>query len=104
MGQVDKQWRFLKMVALLIGYADLCGYKLTGGDLYRDERCKYGSKNSYHKKRLAIDVNLFIDGIYRQDTAAYEKLGLFWESLGGTWGGRFDKPDGNHLSYLEGRQ
>ena len=29
-------------------------------------------------------------------TKSHFKFGLFWEELGGTWGGRFKNPDGNH--------
>jgi hypothetical protein len=28
-------------------------------------------------------------------------LGEYWELIGGTWGGRFKNPDGNHYSYGE---
>jgi hypothetical protein len=87
------------MVALLIQYAYELGYELTFGDCYRDPRCDYGSEVSFHKKRLAIDLNLFKNGRYLTSTKSHEPLGLFWESIGGTWGGRFD--DGNHYSYGE---
>jgi hypothetical protein len=91
-----KQSKFVKMVSLLINYADLNGYQLTLGDGYRDPRCMYGAKTSLHRKRLAIDFNLFRDGLYLTDTDDYEFLGIFWEFIGGTWGGRFG--DGNHFS------
>jgi len=55
-----------------------------------------GIRNSLHEKRLAIDLMLFKDGVYLTRTEDYEPLGLFWESIGGTWGGRFN--DGNHFS------
>jgi hypothetical protein len=54
---------------------------------------------SFHYMRLAIDLNLFWKGTYLTETADYEVLGEYWESLGGTWGGRFD--DGNHFSWGE---
>lgn len=48
---------------------------------------------------LAVDFNLFVNGQYKTDTADYLPLGEYWESLGGTWGGRFkSRPDGNHFS------
>jgi hypothetical protein len=89
------------MVSLLIQYADLIGYELTMGDAYRDPRVPYGHPNSFHKRRLAIDLNLFIDGEYQPSSEAHRPLGEFWEHIGGTWGGRWDNPDGNHYSYLE---
>ncbi|EIH4172001.1 M15 family metallopeptidase, partial [Escherichia coli] len=48
--------------------------------------------------RLAVDFNLFINGKYQADTDAYRPLGEYWESIGGTWGGRFSRADGNHFS------
>lgn len=43
-----------------------------------------------------IDLNLFINGKYRRTIEAHKELGKFWESIGGSWGGRFG--DGNHYS------
>ncbi|EOT8011848.1 TPA: M15 family metallopeptidase, partial [Escherichia coli] len=54
--------------------------------------------NSLHTLRLAVDFNLFINGKYQADTDAYRPLGEYWESIGGTWGGRFSRADGNHFS------
>src|SRR5574337_194561 len=61
-----------------------------------------GIAQSLHTSRLAIDLNLYIDGVYQTNTAAYEPLGVYWESIGGSWGGRFSKPDGNHFSLAYG--
>lgn len=99
------------MFALLIQYADFLGYKMTGGELYREpseaeinaERGT-GIAVSLHIHRLAIDLHLFIDGVYQRNSEAHRKLGEFWEFIGGSWGGRFKdehgnpKPDGNHYS------
>lgn len=93
---IKRQWLFLQMVARLIEQARLWGFQLTGGDLYRDPRASYGSTTSKHRDRLAIDLNLFLDGEYLSKTEDHRPLGEFWESLGGVWGGRFHPPDGNH--------
>jgi len=90
------QIKFTQMIGLLIGYANLLGYGLTFSDAYATTG---HIKNSFHGKRLAVDFNLFIDGVYQETTEAHEPLGLYWELIGGTWGGRFN--DGNHYSYLE---
>lgn len=95
----DHQWEFLKDLALLIQFAERIGYKLTGGNLYRNYEQNLdvgGTSNSKHLRRLAIDLNLFIDDEYRQDTDAHEPLGIFWESIRpeNRWGGAFE--DGNH--------
>lgn len=92
----SKQSKFTHMVALLILHAEQLGYELTFGDCYRDPRCGYGNQNSNHKLRLAVDFNLFKDGVYLSHTEDHRPLGEYWESIGGTWGGRFE--DGNHYS------
>jgi hypothetical protein len=100
----QKQRRFTLMIAQLINHAYILGYELTFGDAYRDPRVhgKHGQKKSYssaksnHKQRLAVDFNLFKDGRYLTSTESHRLLGEYWESIGGTWGGRFN--DGNHYS------
>ncbi|MNQ48933.1 hypothetical protein D3C85_628210 [compost metagenome] len=100
----EKQKKFVKMVGQLIEFAYANGYELTFGDAYRDprvhgqvgEKKSYSSANSVHKQRLAVDFNLFRDGKYLTKTEDYLRLGDFWESIGGSWGGRFN--DGNHFS------
>lgn len=103
----QKQSKFARMVADLIVKAYDMGYEVTLGDAYRDprlfgamgEKKGYGSANSFHKQRLAIDLNLFKDGVFLGFTEAHKPLGEWWESQGGTWGGRFN--DGNHYSLGE---
>lgn len=92
----QKQSKFAKKVALLIMFAYEQDYEITFGDAWATIGHKFGS---FHYKRLAIDLNLFRNGRFLTSTKAHEPLGLFWESLGGTWGGRFD--DGNHYSWGE---
>ena len=83
-------------------YAYALGYELTLGNT----TAPTGFKGSLHPKRLAIDLNLFIDGKYQRSTKAHEKLGKFWKGLHPLcrWGGDFrdakgkPKPDGNHYS------
>lgn len=92
------------MVAQLILKANELGYQLTMGDGYRDPRVfggmgvrqGYGEAKSAHKQRLAIDLNLFKDGKFLSTSEDHKPLGEYWESLGGSWGGRFQ--DGNHYS------
>ena len=100
----SKQRKFTFMVGLLIKWAYENGYELTFGDAYRDPRVfgqagdkkGYGRSRSNHKIRLAVDLNLFKDGKYLTKTDDHKLLGEYWESLGGSWGGRFN--DGNHYS------
>jgi hypothetical protein len=100
----DKQWEFLKDVCLLIQFAERKGWKLTGGELWRPqemqdiyvERGLSQTREGQHLKRLAIDLNLFVDGKFMQKTEDHKELGEFWESIRpeNRWGGRFN--DGNH--------
>lgn len=100
----QKQRKFVRMIADLIVWAYDNGYELTFGDAYRDPRLHgqmgwkvgYGAASSCHKIRLAIDLNLFKDGVFLDSTEAHTPLGEQWEKMGGTWGGRFK--DGNHYS------
>jgi hypothetical protein len=101
---VKKQARFCFMIAIFIIYATLKGYQITFGDASRMDG-KGHKDNSFHYKRLAIDLNLFKDDIYLEYTEDHRPLGTFWEFLGGTWGGRFngggENGDGNHYSWGE---
>ncbi len=89
----QKQSRFVRLIALLIIFADSQGYEITFGDAYATKGHMVGS---LHYKRLAFDLNLFRGGKYLTKTDDYKQLGQYWESLGGSWGGRFQ--DGNHFS------
>lgn len=100
-----KQQHFTVLVARLIIWANEQGYQMTFGEAYRTpEQAKLNAKagkgisNSLHTQRLAVDFNLFIDGEYKTDSEDYRPLGEYWESIGGAWGGRFSRPDGNHFS------
>ena len=110
----QKQSLFVVLVAQLIQKADDNGWELTFGDAYRSPeeaarlaRIGRGIKTSLHCQRLAIDFNLFIDGIYQTSSEAFKPLGEWWEmqSTNGytcCWGGRFKRADGNHFSIEHG--
>ena len=95
----EKQRKFTLMTATLIAWIYENGYEATWGAAYRDPAWGVGHPDSLHGKRLAIDLNLFRDGVYLTRTEDHEPLGSFWKSIGGTWGGDFvSNPDGNHYS------
>lgn len=104
----EQQRVFTRLVAKLINYAYDTGYELSLGEAYRTPEQAIinagkgvGIMNSLHTKRLAIDLNLFRQGIYLQDTDNHQKLGTYWKSLHPLcrWGGDFrPRPDGNHYS------
>lgn len=103
-----QQRRFLPLVARLIDFAYAQGFELTAGELYRtpeqaalNAQSGSGIAHSLHTQRLAIDLQLFKDGVYLTDSAAYKPLGDFWKGLAQEccWGGDFvTRADGNHFS------
>lgn len=104
----QKQRFFTKYVGMLIAWSYENGYELTFGEALRTQAEALhnaaqgdGIKNSLHLIRLAVDLNLFVNGEYRTDLEAYRPLGEFWKSLDSncTWGGDFHKPDVDHFSY-----
>ena len=100
----EKQSLFASLIPKLIDFIYAGGYEVTLGDAYRDPRVMfpYGRKNGAHTIRLAIDLNLFLDGIWLRDTDDHLPFGEYWESLHPLcrWGGRFN--DGNHYSMEHG--
>jgi len=108
----EKQSLFVNLVVLLIVEGTKLGYEFTFGTAERSaEECVRlaelgkGVKDSLHTQRLAIDLNLFKDGVYLSSTESHRPLGEIWENLHPLcrWGGRFK--DGNHYSLEhEGRK
>jgi hypothetical protein len=106
----QKQRIFTRLVGVLIEWTYQNGYELTFSEAYRtpEQAAIYakqgkGIKNSLHTKRLAIDLNLFKNGVYLTRSEDYLPLGMVWEQMSGPgyqccWGGRFKRPDGNHFS------
>lgn len=98
------------MAAHLILEAEKLGFEVTLGEAWRSEEearrlasNRQGIKRSLHCDRMAVDLNLFVDGVWLQSSEAHRPLGELWESWGGAWGGRFG--DGNHYSLAhEGRK
>lgn len=104
-----KQQEFTRCVSQLINFATAQGFGLTFGDAYRDKRAHgefgvkrgYSAASSVHKKRLAVDLNLFVDSKYitNGNCEEYKLLGQAWERMhpDARWGGRFN--DANHFSF-----
>lgn len=102
----EKQELFAELLPSLLDFIKFDTHmKARLKELYRPQEmadiyAKRGSgiKNSLHCKGLAIDLILFQDGKPLWDSADYEEVGEFWESLDSLcrWGGRFN--DGCHFS------
>ena len=76
----QKQSYFAKMVGDLIIHIYECGYEVTLGDAWAKTGHK---KNSNHYIRLAIDLNLFKDGVFLASGAEHNQFHDFWDSMGG---------------------
>lgn len=108
----EQQFLFAQDVAKLIQFAASQGYWVTFGEAFRTpEQAKLnadkgiGIEKSLHCERLAIDLNLYRDGVYLFNSKDYIPLGKYWESLdrqnkSGCWfyddKGKL-KPDGGHF-------
>ena len=100
----EKQSIFLKNIAKLILWSFENGYELTGQELFRTQEqqdiyFKTGKskvKYSKHQDKLAIDLNLFINGKYVTDKESFKPLAEYWRSLhhrnisGSDWGWDFN--------------
>jgi hypothetical protein len=111
-GTLLNQANFALNVSMLINYIFREGYATTLGEAYRPqfvqdkyyEEGKTHTLTSQHTKRLAIDLNLFIDGTYISgDNPVWHDLGTYWKSLNPAhrWGGDFESlKDYNHFEAL----
>lgn len=107
--------KFNHDICILFAYAERHGIPIRAGEWYRSpQRAEanasmgIGIKNSKHIKSLALDVWIDPDGkhpVFHGDTRfkdaekLYFQLGVFWESMGNKWGGRFKMPNGNYDVY-----
>lgn len=105
----EKQRLFMKLLGqFLVWIYAQPGLEVTGGELLRMQAQALanavsgaGIPNSLHLLKLAIDLQLFVNGAYQKDTEAYKALGTYWKTLHplARWGGDFtSRPDGNHFS------
>ena len=99
----QEQSLFIKDVVKLLMFAEANGYEATGGELQRTPEQqqiylntgKTKTLDSYHLKKLAIDLFFFKDGVILQTKDSLQKLGDYWETLycknswGGNWKGGF---------------
>jgi hypothetical protein len=90
--------------ALRVRLADLSATQFTAlADKIRNN-AGGGIRNSLHGDRLAIDLNLFINGVYQRQTEAYRPLGEKWEAWAARGAGASARPMANHFSIAhEGR-
>lgn len=112
MNLLEKQKLFVQLLPRLLDFAYSRGYECTLGESWRPPEVAaiykangVGISNSLHWSRLAIDLNLYRNGAWLQNSEDHRVLGEFWEKLSTDkyqccWGGRFG--DGNHYSIEHG--
>ncbi len=107
MSESQQQRLFTKLIGHFIIWCYDQGYELTFGETWRSPEQAalnaskgIGIKNSLHTERLAEDLNLWINDVLQEDSAAYKPLGDQWKTYHELcrWGGDFTKPDGDHFS------
>ena len=94
-----EQRRFTRCIGGLIEKAYYMGYALTFGDAYRDPRVPYGHDKSTHRSRLAVDFNIFKDGVFLEGAEAdkaHGELHDYWDTVGGS---KRIPGDLNHYSF-----
>ena len=125
----ERQVIFTKNIGILIAEIYKRGYECTFGEAYRtplqawvnalpsgsvldatlpnqtvesypDPVGGIGIEKSLHRRRLAIDLNLFKDGAYLTDTESYKQFGMYWLTLHSE--NRWSEKDANHFSMTDG--
>jgi len=100
----EQQYVFSRGVSSLLQEANRQGLEVTLGEAWRspEEARRLGNPRSLHAQRLAIDLNLFREGVWLRKSEEHRPLGEWWEQQHPLfrWGGRFG--DGNHYSMAWG--
>jgi hypothetical protein len=97
----DTQGRFSLALSNLISRAVELGYVVSVRDVHRsveeqERMVKDGKSKTMHSAHLesrAADLVLYKNGVAITGGEEFRPLGIFWENLGGRWGGRFGLED-----------
>jgi hypothetical protein len=105
---LERQWLFAACLGKLLVWINAQGWAVTLAEGYVGDSINKPSEDTPHLrtgnhfKRLAQDLNLFVDGQLVKDGAhpAWQAIGAYWKGLHPecAWGGDFAKPDANHVS------
>lgn len=110
----EKQRIFTSLVGRFLDDLAMHGFSATFGEAYRPPEMAEiyvkegkGIKNSLHTQRLAIDLNIFSNGILITEKENLLLFGELWESYSSVdikccWGGHFSNPDCDHFSIEHG--
>lgn len=98
-----------KIAELILWVYTLPGYGVTLSEAWRSPETqdiyvrqgKSHTVRSKHLDRLAVDLNLFINGKYITNKKYYQIIGEKWQEMGGVWGGDFIgfRDDANHFEW-----
>lgn len=103
----QKQRLFAKLLGQLLAWIYANGYECSLGEALRtpeqamaNAASGAGIAHSLHLIRLAIDLNLFKDGVFLKTVEEIRPVGEFWKTLDPlcSWGGDFTRPDADHFS------
>lgn len=103
----EQQSLFVKLMVEFIEWVYAQGYELTFGETWRSPQeaeiqaqSGAGIRHTLHTERLAIDLNLFKNGVLLSEKADYQPLGDKWKSMHplARWGGDFRRVDADHFS------
>ena len=109
MSMNKKQARFTHKIAQLIVWANERVFDLIGAELFRtaEQAAIYakqgkGIKNSVHRKKLALDMFLMIDGKITWKPEDYRIIGEKWKTMDpdARWGGDMKRRDAVHFSFI----
>ena len=109
--RLEQYRRFMDMVLKLLLRAREPGVLLRFGEAHRPSilcdiysKQGVGIEDSKHRYSLALDLWLVAAGtgtMISWESPLYKKLGKYWESIGGIWGGRFKRKDVYHFEFGE---
>jgi hypothetical protein len=84
----QRQRLHVQLTAKLIEFIYAQGLEATWGETYRTPQqaaanaaSGAGILNSLHIERLAVDLQIFKDGVYATDVAVYKPLADYWLTL-----------------------
>ena len=97
---IDNQQAFLLDFCKLVNFAVEKGFTVTSGELLRTpeqqklyvQTGRSKTMASNHLRKLAGDLNFFLNDVYITDRKLLVPLGEYWESLHplNRWGGNFN--------------
>jgi len=102
----DKQHIFAMNLAKLLQHVESLGLTCSIGEVFRTrEQAEIyvkegkGILESQHCKKLAVDIQLFSNGVFLQNKDDYKLLGEYWKGLhpDNRHGGDFKRVDSVHF-------